>query len=341
MEQHIAELSRRQRQQGIDVFQAFCIGDLQGETGVQVLAGWPILHLWPHAVRDFIFYLAVCIQALRRGLSADVVHVHGDWSAYLFGAALKRVLRARVLFASMHGHASTDVARRWLYRIATVGVDGGYATGAREAIFLSEISGRDWVHVTSGIADVFFERNVSNAPELIDVVVVGSLLPVKGLELALEVARILPHRQFRFVGDGPDRQRLFALAAGLANCVFVGRLEPKAVAETLRASRLLLSTSFREGTPTAILEAMASGLAIVATTSNDYQALIESEGGAVVLSRSAIEVAETVESFLSDETRLCRARAHNYRVASHYSWGNVSRRVSELMRRALSLQSAR
>ncbi len=339
MEQHIAELSRRQRQLGIDVINIYNVGDLQNERGIQILSGWPILHLWPHALRDAIFYAAVCWRIWRRGEQADVVHVHGDWSAYLCGAVLKKISRARILVASMHGHMQMGFGRRWLYRFSTIEVDVGYATGAREALILTKLSGRTWANVTSGISDFFFHSGVKERFRS-DVVTVASLLPVKGIELVLEVARKLPHRNFMIIGDGPQRQQLEALASDLANCTFVGRLEGSEVARMLRASRLMLLTSLREGTPTAVLEAMASGLPVVTTSSNDYGPLLGDDGGAVLSCRNAVDIATVVEEFLTDKTRLEVTGRRNLRRSEGYSWDAVSRRVSNLMVDALQFSTS-
>lgn len=133
------------------------------------------------------------------------------------------------------------------------------------------------------------------------------------------------------IGDGPKRQRLEAMASGLTNCKFVGRLEGLEVARMLRASRLMLLTSIREGTPTAVLEAMASGLPVVTTSSNDYGPLLGDDGGAVVSCRSADEIAAVVEEFLTNETRLELTGMRNFRRSEQYSWDAVTRRVSDLM----------
>jgi glycosyltransferase involved in cell wall biosynthesis len=71
------------------------------------------------------------------------------------------------------------------------------------------------------------------------------------------------------VGDGPDRARLVAGLAGApwrARVHFAGAVAPEATAAYYAAADLLLYPTFRiEGIPRAILEAMAAGLAVVAT----------------------------------------------------------------------------
>jgi glycosyltransferase involved in cell wall biosynthesis len=76
----------------------------------------------------------------------------------------------------------------------------------------------------------------------------------------------LPEHDLLLVGRGPDRERLERLAEELslrARVHFAGWRDD--VAAVLRASDMLLLPSAWEGMPNVILEAMASGLSIVAT----------------------------------------------------------------------------
>lgn len=337
MERHINELSVHQRRLGINVVLMHSAGKLDDGHGVQVLGGLPILHLRPHALRDLIFYVAVLFQIWRRRIRADVFHIHGDWSAFLAGRAIKRLVGANVLIASVHGHLHESGWKRPLYRLALRGYGAIYATGVRESGLLTMWSQKKCEWITSGVSDCFFTGKLA-APKKCDVLIVGSIVPVKGMDLVVETARVMPGRQFRIVGDGPDRRRLQVLASqvGAANLHFVGSLPPESVVEEYAGARVLLLTSLEEGTPTAILEAMAIGLPIVTTASNDYSRLLGgNEGGIVVESRDAASVASAIETFLADDSLAIRVGERNRAVARQYTWPAVARRVTCVMEAAL------
>jgi glycosyltransferase involved in cell wall biosynthesis len=337
MEQHVHELSVHQRRQGVEVVQAFSRGALEAEHGFQVLRGWPILRIRPRALRDLLFYSAVLIGVRRRNIRVDVVHIHGDWSAFLFGRILKSVTHARLLVGSVHGHVPESRWRRAIFKRCVACYQVLYATGVRECDLLARWSNRKWSWIASGISECFFEAIA--ASKTTDVVVVGSLVPVKGLDLAVEIARRTPQRKFRIIGDGPERSRLEALASQgrVENLRFQGRLEPAAVAAELAQSRVLLLTSLKEGTPTAMLEAMAAGLPVVTTSSNDYSALLGAgEGGVIVESRDPQELSRAVERWAADESLAGKAGERNRVVAGGYAWPAVAQRITREMAMALS-----
>jgi glycosyltransferase involved in cell wall biosynthesis len=100
-------------------------------------------------------------------------------------------------------------------------------------------------------------------------VCVGRLDEQKGiawlLESLREVVKLHPNCELLLVGDGPDRRKLTELAEklGLPRIHFLGFRSD--VPQILAASDLLVLPSRWEGMPNVVLEAMASGLAIVAT----------------------------------------------------------------------------
>jgi L-malate glycosyltransferase len=118
---------------------------------------------------------------------------------------------------------------------------------------------------------------------------VGALTPVKGIPTALaalaELARERPDVVLEIAGDGPLRAECEALAAGLGvagRVRFLGRLERDAVAARMRASHVLVSASEWENLPGNQLEALASGLPVVATRVGGVPELIDERAGALV-----------------------------------------------------------
>lgn len=102
------------------------------------------------------------------------------------------------------------------------------------------------------------------------IVSIGRLVPQKNhalfLEAAGQLARQCPEAEFMIVGDGPLRPVLEtqARALGLNGCVtFTGERDD--IDAILRAASLFWLTSRWEGMPNVVLEAMASGVPVIAT----------------------------------------------------------------------------
>lgn len=99
---------------------------------------------------------------------------------------------------------------------------------------------------------------------------VGRLAPVKGLRVLFEALDTLfdeiPSLQLTLVGDGPDRARLEQEAARFGDRIrFTGYLTQAEVAKALSTHDICVLPSFAEGVPVILMEAMASGLPVVAT----------------------------------------------------------------------------
>ncbi|HEX5177259.1 MAG TPA: glycosyltransferase [Chthoniobacteraceae bacterium] len=116
---------------------------------------------------------------------------------------------------------------------------------------------------------------------------VGRLHPQKNFTLFLDAAAILaaknPNALFRLAGTGPEEAKLRAHAAklGIASRVeFLGHVSdtPALYAD----ADVLLMTSLYEGTPLAILEAMATRVPIVARRVDGIAEILEDGGNALL-----------------------------------------------------------
>jgi len=111
------------------------------------------------------------------------------------------------------------------------------------------------------------------------VVWAGRLVPVKNVELLAAVVReARQHATLKFVvvGDGSERTKLLGLLAGYDNVRLVGwRSDMPAV---WAAADIALLTSKNEGTPSALIEAMASARPFVATAVGGVQDMIVGTG---------------------------------------------------------------
>lgn len=96
---------------------------------------------------------------------------------------------------------------------------------------------------------------------------IGRIDPVKGLDVLIQALPKIDEGMLVLVGKGPDRSRLEALSKklNLADKIHWAGYQSD-VFEVLPAFDIFIQSSFREGLPSAILEAMSAGLPIIATT---------------------------------------------------------------------------
>ena len=163
--------------------------------------------------------------------------------------------------------------RRWLFRR----VIGGSLAGAEAVVALAPSLAREADGlVGSERLNVIPNPVLDSLPPLSEraprtgvvLVAAGRLMPQKNMALAIAALAALDRRDARLVllGDGPERAHLEALAQslGVADRVeFAGHL-PSIRAALERADLFLLPSTF-EGYPAVVVEALAAGVAVVAT----------------------------------------------------------------------------
>ncbi len=156
--------------------------------------------------------------------------------------------------------------------------------------------------------------------------VVANLRPVKGhADLIAALAQMDDPPMTHLVGDGPERHALEAqvAAAGLAGrIVFEGSVQNGAA--RFGDAQLAVLPSHSEGTPNAVLEAMAAGLPTVATAVGGVPELIvDGETGILVPPRDPEALAAAIERLAADPSLRTRMGVAARTAAHAWSWPSV------------------
>jgi glycosyltransferase involved in cell wall biosynthesis len=125
----------------------------------------------------------------------------------------------------------------------------------------------------------------------VQLLAVGSLIRVKGFDLLLRAMAGLHRRhpglRLRIIGDGPERQALEALAAGLGLedvVTWSGWVDHLELPQAYRDADLMVSSSLHEVHGVACLEAMASGLPVVGSDVGVLPELLEASAAGIICS---------------------------------------------------------
>ncbi|WP_144757207.1 glycosyltransferase family 4 protein [Curtobacterium pusillum] len=141
-----------------------------------------------------------------------------------------------------------------------------------------------------------------------------------------------------FVGAGESDFPEYAqevrglLARARGTIAVVDSVDAAGMASYLRASDLCVIPSLLEATSLSALEAMASGLPLVASDVGGLPELVNDRTGLLVPPRSPIELAEAVSQLaaLPVEARLAMAEEARRFVEESYAWSNIANRISEI-----------
>jgi glycosyltransferase involved in cell wall biosynthesis len=172
---------------------------------------------------------------------------------------------------------------------------------------------------------------------------VGRIVHQKGLDVALQALAGLRDLDWhwRIAGDGPELPTLRAriAQAGLASrASFLGWQTSEQLRQEYARANLFLFPSRHEGMPNAMLEAMASGLPVIATRIAGNEELVENEQtGLLVQSEDPDALMSALRRVLPDGVlRAKMGRAGRARAAATYGWEKAASDYRSMLEEAIS-----
>jgi glycosyltransferase involved in cell wall biosynthesis len=171
---------------------------------------------------------------------------------------------------------------------------------------------------------------------------VGSFEPWHGVDFLVSsfkyVKKAHIDAQLVIVGDGSGKEKAIELASNLGlddSIRFLGRLPQDQVAAVIKASQVLVApypfeTGEFVGTPLKIMEYMAAGKGIVASTAPIHEIIQHNVNGWRVAPAQELELANGILKLL-ENANLCAFLGNNaLQQAQKYSWDSVSLKLAEL-----------
>lgn len=288
-------------------------------------------------------YFAEAVWAGHRLKKAGITHVHSVYSTTV-ALILSQVFDVH-LSMTLHGPAEFTDPEGFLIRekIRAAELVCSISYFGRSQIMLWSAA-EDWhkLHVTPLGVDSSGWRlaQFRERPEPFELISAGRLVEIKGFPLMLEAIADL-RRQGRNVrltlaGDGPSRTSLEQQTRelGIADCVvFAGWKNQDELRELYSQSDIFVMSSFAEGVPVVLMEAMAIGVPCVAPRINGIPELIRHEVDGLLF--SAADVSELVSSLsrMMDDSamRLRMGKSSRQQVAEKYDLRKNVKHLAEIL----------
>jgi glycosyltransferase involved in cell wall biosynthesis len=196
--------------------------------------------------------------------------------------------------------------------------------------------------IPNGVDCAYFRpRSGERAPGPVRLVFCGRVVRQKGLDILIEALSLLPLEpawELHVLGDGPARPALAKAARDLGfgdRIFFQGWLAKTELALKLRDMDLFVFPSRDEGLPNAVLEAMASGLPVLASRISGNEELVDQGAtGRLVPPEDPKALALALGELLADLPRLgAMGRCGREKAQGDYSWSRVAKAYLDLCER--------
>ncbi len=283
------------------------------------------------------------LAARVREMNPDLLHVHG---ARLAGVGARLARSARKPYVLSIGDLldpgqSISVSRRFIRKIIV-------ASDAVRVDLVNRIQlPRGAVQVIADGVDVarYGRRRLDGLTgDKVPVVgAIGRFVENKGQEFFIRAAHLLAMRgrdvQFVIAGEGPDRKRLQNLVSelDLVDRITFARM-PVDELDVLKAMDILVAPARRESLRLPAIEAMASGIPVIATSSGGVFSLIENgKTGVLVPKDQPDAIAFAVEDLLDHPDVAVEMGASGRRVvAEKFSIEAAARHTAAVYEDAMS-----
>ncbi len=328
---HLSELERSWRKRTVY------------RPGIARMAVDVLMALCRHPIRSlavlaFVFRLALAspseaIKALYelgaaahfaprcRAFGANLVHVHFASRSLSLGLMLGILLDRPVTCTTHAFDLYTRPPRGLRFRLTRCAAVITISTFNRD--YLAKVCGWDVAERTAVVhcgVDATRFPLLQRGPDARDIVSVTRLTPHKGLHIAIEACRVLRDRNvsatYRIVGDGEERADLQhrIREAGLSDRVRLEGARPNdQLLDVLAHSAIFvlpcvtLNNGDHDGIPVALMEAMATGMAVVSTPISGIPELIRhDESGLLVPERDPVALADALLRLLEDPALCAR-----------------------------------
>jgi glycosyltransferase involved in cell wall biosynthesis len=293
------------------------------------------------------FLISMAWHIARQGKTADVVHA--NWAICGAVAGMMGTICGFPVITTLRGEDVTRARHSWLDKLLLrVCIrTNKKVVGVSQAIvdWLKECHPEDvekFCLVPNGVEGAFFDfpRTGALQDKPLHIITIGSLIPRKGMDVIIRALSELddPRCILTIVGEGPEHAQLLALTRtlGLEEQIrFIGEMPPSAIVGLLGQADIFVLASYSEGRPNALLEAMATGLPIVASNIEGVQELVtHGHNGLLFPAGAASALALQIKSLLSDREMRVSMGQHGRQSlkAAGLIWSETARRYNALYR---------
>jgi glycosyltransferase involved in cell wall biosynthesis len=339
------------------------IGALGRVLASDINNSFDFLHVTqPYPAKGLNLKLVIHMAREMRAFQPDLAHIRGLGNEGFHGVIAARVAGVPRILLSVHGSVRDlvsgpvgvrrlvlgriiePITLRWATHVVTVCEDAldkpilyasarklvGVVPNGVDVVNAPEISGRE------------LRRTLSIGSDDIVLIIVARLVVDKGGLDLLEALKSLSQEStskgvhLLVVGDGPDRELISDQARTVENVQIHMLGVRHDVAELFGASDIALLPSWHENMSNALLEAMAAGVPVIATSVGGNTEIVSQGGGVLVPPHDPPALAAAIQGLILDRhRRLMLGREARSVIEAGYTTRHMTRRLSDVYRTIL------
>jgi glycosyltransferase involved in cell wall biosynthesis len=282
------------------------------------------------------------IKYLRKS-KIDILHCHMHDPSKL-GAITKKIALIPVIVTTDHG---IPVKKSW-YRHVVERVIINKTVCRRVAVsqqiqdFLIKRRGvrpENVITIPTGTIVPKYAADTKSTPRIVGAM--GRLAKVKDYPTLFKAVKLVKEKGFdvelRIAGEGPEKDLLQKFIQGLNMSGYIKLLGLQKPHDFLKQTDIFVMSSIREGTPVALLEAMARGIPVVATKVGGIGNVIEDgKDGLLLPPQNPKALADNIiRLILNDQLRIRIGRNAREKIVHKYSMVSIATRYAELYKELL------
>jgi len=290
------------------------------------------------------------IDAMLAEHNFDILHFHEPWVPMLSAQILSRSNSVNV--ATFHAKLPETLMTRTMIKVVTPYtksvlkyIDAFTAVSDAAAEYVCSLTDEPVALIPNGVDLNRYKapaRRSDNKKQK-TIFYLGRLEQRKGVKHLIHAFKLLsdtnPNATLVIAGDGPDRAKLEALAADLQikNIEFVGYISEKEKIHYLRTADLYCSPAlYGESFGIVLLEAMASGLVIVAGDNPGYASVMNGLGAlSLVNPKHHAEFARRLSLLLQENDLRIIWRQWAAEQIPNYSYSKIVSQYEEIYKKAI------
>ncbi len=292
-------------------------------------------------ISGLIYSVGLIIKTLtliRKSKRFDLIHAHTGIYPMIGGFILSKLLRIP-FFITCHGsdirinrkNTVLKLIQNYIFQRSKCVI---VVSNELKTILKDEIRNLSIEIVPAGVDKNSFKdlpHKWSNKTR-VKVLFVGNLRKIKNPKIILEALKKLKQYEFNIelimIGTGPlyEALKVFCNQYDLTNVIFIPQVPHKNLHQYYKKADLFVMPSLSEGTPLALLDAMASGLPIIASKIGGISDLIKNNYNGILIEPTNIDLLVDKIKYLIENPEIAEKLGKNAQKSSNLiSWDIITK----------------